>query len=109
MSETMTLAEVLRRGRQADPDGVMVIVSREACEKAADKIERMQKLLADAEDLLVRQREERLRLRRREFVLAQNLETGRYWSGAREDIPPRFEEVPRRPEGGDCTSVKEPK
>lgn len=40
------------------------------------------------------------RLQRREFVMAQNMETGRYWNGARECIPPRFEEVPERAEGG---------
>ena len=32
------LVEALRAGRQADADGVMVIVSRQACEEAADRI-----------------------------------------------------------------------
>lgn len=38
----MTLSEVLRTGRQHDPDGVMVVMSRQACEEAAAKIETLE-------------------------------------------------------------------
>ena len=34
------LSHVLRKGRQADPDGVEVIMSRQACEEAADLLDR---------------------------------------------------------------------
>lgn len=34
------LIEALRNGRQADPDGLMVVISRQACEEAADALER---------------------------------------------------------------------
>ena len=34
----MRWSKTLRAGRQADADGVMVIVSRQACEEAADRI-----------------------------------------------------------------------
>jgi len=36
---SMTLSDVLRKGRQADPEGVEVIMSRQACEEAADLLE----------------------------------------------------------------------
>ena len=48
----MTLIEVLRSGKQADPDGVMVTLSRQAVEEAADLIERQQRELAEAQNLL---------------------------------------------------------
>lgn len=35
----MTLSEVLRASRQYDPDGVLVITSRQACEVAAERLE----------------------------------------------------------------------
>lgn len=34
-----TLSEILRLGRQHDPDGVEVVMSRQACEEAAHQIE----------------------------------------------------------------------
>jgi hypothetical protein len=34
-----TIVEVLRSGKQADADGVMVQISRQACEEAADMLE----------------------------------------------------------------------
>jgi hypothetical protein len=34
-----TLPEILRLGRQHDPDGVEVVMSRQACEEAADQLE----------------------------------------------------------------------
>jgi hypothetical protein len=34
-----TLSEILRLGRQHDPDGVEVVMSRQACEEAADQVE----------------------------------------------------------------------
>lgn len=42
-----SLTEALRRGlrRQCDEDGVMCIVSRQACREAADKIERMERII----------------------------------------------------------------
>lgn len=39
------IVEALRSGKQADEDGVMVTVSRQACEEAAQRIERMRQLL----------------------------------------------------------------
>ncbi len=39
MRETVTLCHVLRKGLQADPDGVFVKVSREAVDVAASTIE----------------------------------------------------------------------
>lgn len=47
------------------------------------------------------------KLRRREYVMAQHDETGRYWSGPREDIPARFAEVPERAEGGLVRAVSD--
>ena len=40
------LPERLRAYQQADADGVMVTVSRQACDEAADEIERLQSSLA---------------------------------------------------------------
>jgi hypothetical protein len=40
---TPGVIEALRNGRQADPDGVMVTVSRQACEEAAAALERHQR------------------------------------------------------------------
>lgn len=40
-SKTRTLPDVLRSGRQADPDGVEVRISRQAVEEAASEIERL--------------------------------------------------------------------
>jgi hypothetical protein len=42
MTNKLSLVEVLRSGRQADPDGVEVRVSRQAVEETADEIERLQ-------------------------------------------------------------------
>lgn len=41
MTKTMTLVQVLRSGRQADPDGVEVRISRQAVEEAAQAIEHL--------------------------------------------------------------------
>jgi len=37
------MIEALRSGTQADEDGVMVVVSRQACEEAADEIEKLRR------------------------------------------------------------------
>jgi hypothetical protein len=37
------MIEALRSGTQADADGSMVIVSRQACEEAADEIEQLRR------------------------------------------------------------------
>jgi hypothetical protein len=39
MTNEMTLVQVLRSGRQADPDGVEVRISRQAVEEAANEID----------------------------------------------------------------------
>ena len=41
----MSLTEHLRNGQQCDEDGVMCIVSRQACHEAADDLDRMRGLL----------------------------------------------------------------
>lgn len=41
MTKKLTLVEVLRSGRQGDPDGVEVRISRQAVEEAASEIERL--------------------------------------------------------------------
>lgn len=43
----MSLIEALRDYRPADDDGVMVIVSRQACDEAADALERVSNLPVD--------------------------------------------------------------
>lgn len=44
------LVKALRAGEQADMDGTLVKVSRQACEEAADAIEALQAELAEARD-----------------------------------------------------------
>ena len=44
------LVKALRAGEQADMDGTLVKVSRQACEEAADTIEALQAQLAEARD-----------------------------------------------------------
>ncbi len=44
------LVKALRAGEQADMDGTLVKVSRQACEEAADAIEALQAQLAEARD-----------------------------------------------------------
>lgn len=44
------LVKALRAGEQADMDGTLVKVSRQACEEAADAIEALQAQLAAARD-----------------------------------------------------------
>jgi hypothetical protein len=44
------LVKALRSGEQADMDGTLVKVSRQACEEAADAIESLQAQLAEARD-----------------------------------------------------------
>ena len=44
------IIEALRNGQQCDEDGVMCIVSRQACNEAADEIERLRGLLSQAVD-----------------------------------------------------------
>ena len=44
----MDLIEALRSYQQADEDGVMVLVSRQACDEAADEIERLRAALVSA-------------------------------------------------------------
>lgn len=41
----MTLIEALRDYKQADKDGVIVLVSRQACDEAADEIVRLRDAL----------------------------------------------------------------
>lgn len=41
LAEKLSLSEVLRSGRQADPDGVEVRISRQAVEEAATQLERL--------------------------------------------------------------------
>ena len=48
------LIKALRSGEQADLDGTLVKVSRQACEEAADAIEALQAQLAEARALLKR-------------------------------------------------------
>lgn len=43
------LSEALRGGRQCDMDGTSVIVSRQACVEAADKLEELEQRIADNE------------------------------------------------------------
>lgn len=43
----MSLTEHLRNGQQCDEDGVMCIVSRQACHEAAGKIEALETHLRD--------------------------------------------------------------
>jgi hypothetical protein len=43
-----TLSEILRLGRQYDPDGVEVVMSRQACEEAANHIEVLEGMIEDA-------------------------------------------------------------
>ena len=43
----MSLTEHLRNGQQCDEEGVMCIVSRQACHEAADKIEALETHLRD--------------------------------------------------------------
>jgi hypothetical protein len=45
------MIEVLRNGQQCDEDGVMCIVSRQACHEAADEIERLRWQLKSYEQL----------------------------------------------------------
>jgi len=44
------LVKALRAGEQADMDGTLVKVSRQACEEAANAIEALQAQLAEARD-----------------------------------------------------------
>lgn len=39
------LTEALRNGQQADEDGVMCVVSRQACHEAADRIDRLERIV----------------------------------------------------------------
>lgn len=39
------LVTALRSGKQADEDGVMCVVSRQACHEAADKIDRLERIV----------------------------------------------------------------
>ncbi len=52
-SELNALLGALRAGKQADADGAMVIVSRQACQEAAARIEAMRKVLADLTELSI--------------------------------------------------------
>lgn len=45
--EVMTLIEALRTAQQHDPDGVMMVVSRQACEEGAQRIEALEKENSD--------------------------------------------------------------
>lgn len=47
MSNTTELISALRAGQQADRDGVMVCVSRQACDEAADALTALQKQVAE--------------------------------------------------------------
>lgn len=49
---TTPLIEALRAYRQADEDGIMVIVSRQACDEAADEIERLRRVEEDHKNVL---------------------------------------------------------
>lgn len=51
-AELDALASALRSGRQADMDGVMVTVSRQACEYAADALSALRTRLAEVEGAL---------------------------------------------------------
>jgi len=44
----ITLEEVLLTGRQADPEGVTVIISRQACEEASSELATLRSQLAAA-------------------------------------------------------------
>jgi superfamily II RNA helicase len=48
-----TLSEILRLGRQYDPAGVEVVMSRQACEEAADRIEKLEAYLNEATEHLL--------------------------------------------------------
>lgn len=43
----MTFLDALKNYQQADADGVMVLVSRQACDEAAAEIERLRKEIED--------------------------------------------------------------
>ena len=45
--EMSKLTEALRNGQQADEDGVMCVVSRQACHEAADRIDRLERVVAE--------------------------------------------------------------
>ena len=49
----MTLSEVLRKGRQFDPDGEEVVMSRQACEEAANLIEILEGQCDEAKEHLL--------------------------------------------------------
>jgi hypothetical protein len=41
------LTEALRSGKQADEDGVVCVVSRQACHEAADRIDRLERVVEE--------------------------------------------------------------
>lgn len=47
MTRPEMIVNALRNYQQADEDGVMVLVSRQACDEAADEIDRLRKWNAD--------------------------------------------------------------
>lgn len=49
----MTLQEVLRGGRQCDEDGVEIIMSREACVKAADALDEKDRRIEELKGALM--------------------------------------------------------
>lgn len=50
----MIVSDALRSYKQADNDGVMVIVSRQACDEAADMLDALEKSLADFRMMVIR-------------------------------------------------------
>lgn len=50
----MTLQEVLRGGRQCDEDGVEIIMSREACVKAADALDEKDRRIEELKGALMK-------------------------------------------------------
>ena len=56
------LIDALRSYRQADADGVMVLVSRQACGEAANEIKRLRGLVSDYESMQEQHREHVRRL-----------------------------------------------
>ncbi|MCB1506279.1 MAG: hypothetical protein KDJ47_14975 [Hyphomicrobiaceae bacterium] len=56
------LIDALRSYRQADADGVMVLVSRQACDEAANEIKRLRGLVSDYESMQEQHREHVRRL-----------------------------------------------
>lgn len=66
------LVRALRAGEQADMDGILVKVSRQACEEAADAIEALQARVAKKDAEIERLRHDRDNWRgRAEFAEAQ--------------------------------------